>query len=47
MFELTEETRNNIVAILRERLALTEHSDEEINAVIDEVVTTVKAQFGF
>lgn len=46
MFELNEETRNNIVAILRERFDLSQ-SDEDISAVIDEVVSTVKAQFGF
>ena len=45
MFELSEETRNNIVEILRDKFALT-HSDEEISVVIDEVVDTVKRQFG-
>ena len=47
MFELTEETRNNVIAILREHFGLQGHSDGEINAVIDEVVNVVKAQFGF
>lgn len=46
MFELSEETRNAIVAILRDRFAL-DQDDAAINAVIDEVVSTVKAQFGF
>jgi hypothetical protein len=47
MFELNDETRDAIVTILRERFNLTKESNEDINAVIDEVVTTVKAQFGF
>lgn len=47
MFELTEETRNNVIAVLRSRLDLQGHTDEELNEIIDEVVGTVKAQFGF
>lgn len=48
MFELNEETRTTIIALLRDRLDLSEkHTDDELNALIDEVVTTVKAQFGF
>ena len=49
MFNLTEETREAIIAILRNRLGVTTetHSDADINTVIDEVVDTVKAQFGF
>ena len=45
MFNLTDETRNAIITILRERFGLTQ-SDDEINSVIDEIVTAVKAQFG-
>ena len=46
MFNLTDETRAAIVSILRDRFGLTQ-TDDEINAVIDEVVSAVKAQFGF
>ena len=46
MFNLTDETRSAIILILRERLAAGK-TDDELNAVIDEVLTTVKAQFGF
>lgn len=45
MFELNEETRANIVEILRSKFDLTQ-TDDEISAVIDEVVDTVKRQFG-
>lgn len=45
MFELNEETRANIVEILRGKFDLTQ-TDDEISAVIDEVVDTVKRQFG-
>jgi hypothetical protein len=47
MFDLTDETRTAIVSILRERFPLDEYTDDKINAVIDEVVDTVKKQFGF
>jgi hypothetical protein len=45
MFNLSDQTREEIVAILRERFSLTQ-SDENINEVIDEVVDAVKKQFG-
>ena len=45
MFNLSDETRNDIVVILRERFGLTQE-DETINSVIDEVVDRVKSQFG-
>ena len=45
MFKLTDETRETIVALLRERFALTQ-TDGEIKDVIDEVVNDVKKQFG-
>jgi hypothetical protein len=47
MFDLTDETRTAIISILRERFPIDEYTDDKINSVIDEVVTTVKAQFGF
>lgn len=48
MFELSEETRTKIIALLRERLYDHErYTDGEINALIDEVVVVVKSQFGF
>ena len=46
MFNLTDETRSAIISILRDKLSVTQ-TDDEINAVIDEIVDTVKAQFGF
>lgn len=46
MFNLTDETRSAIIAIIRERLVVGK-TDDELNAVIDEIVTVVKAQFGF
>lgn len=46
MFNLSDETRNAIIAIVRERFGVTQ-TDDEINAVIDEIVDTVKRQFGF
>ena len=46
MFNLTDETRSAIIAILRDKFGLTQ-TDDEINAVIDQIVDTVKAQFGF
>ena len=45
MFKLTDETRAAIVDILKEKFNLTQ-TDDEINVVIDEVVDTVKRQFG-
>ena len=45
MFNLTDDTRAAIVTILRDKFGLTQ-TDEEINAVIDEVVDAVKRQFG-
>ena len=45
MFTLTDETRSAIVDILKEKFSLTQ-TDDEINVVIDEVVDTVKRQFG-
>ena len=45
MFKLTDDTRAAIVSILRDKFGLTQ-TDEEINAVIDEVVDAVKRQFG-
>jgi hypothetical protein len=46
MFELNEDTRAAIVEIIKTRLDV-KHTDEEINEVINEVVDTVKSQFGF
>jgi hypothetical protein len=46
MFNLTDETRTAIITILRDKFGLTQ-TDDEINAVIDQIVDTVKAQFGF
>ena len=45
MFKLTDETRTAIVTILKDKFGLTQ-SDDEINLVIDEIVDTVKRQFG-
>ena len=45
MFNLTDDTRAAIVTILRDKFGLTQ-TDDEINAVIDEVVDAVKRQFG-
>lgn len=45
MFKLTDETRTAIVTILKDKFGLTQ-SDDEINTVIDEIVDTVKRQFG-
>ena len=46
MFNLTDETRSAIISILRDKFRLTQ-TDDEINAVIDQIVDVVKAQFGF
>lgn len=45
MFKITDETREAIVTILRDRFNLTQ-TDDEINTVIEEVIDTVKRQFG-
>ena len=45
MFNLTDDTRAAIVTILRDKFGLTQ-TDDEINAVIDEVIDAVKRQFG-
>mgnify|MGYP003353700197 CR=1 FL=1 len=47
MFELTEETRNNVIALLREKMEIDHLTNEELNSIIDDVVNIVKAQFGF
>ena len=47
MFELTEETRVIIIEMLRERLDIQDKTDDEINAIVDEIVVAVKKQFGF
>ena len=47
MFELTEETRVIIIEMLRERLDVQDKTDDEINAIVDEIVVAVKKQFGF
>jgi hypothetical protein len=45
MFNLSDETRTAIIAILRDKFGVTQ-TDDEINTVIDEIVDTVKRQFG-
>ena len=45
MFKLTDETRVAIIVILKDKFGLTQ-SDDEINSVIDEILETVKRQFG-
>jgi predicted metallopeptidase len=45
MFNLSDETRTAIIAILRDKFGVTQ-TDDEINVVIDEIVDTVKRQFG-
>ena len=47
MFELTEETRNNVIALLREKMEISHYTDDELNSILDEVVAIVKKQFGF
>jgi|694.fasta_scaffold00037_97 hypothetical protein len=47
MFELTEETRNNVIALLREKMEISHYTDDELNSIIDDVVSIVKQQFGF
>jgi nucleoid DNA-binding protein len=46
MFKLTDETRAEIIAILREKFEIPQNSDEQINEVLDEVIDVVKRQFG-
>lgn len=46
MFNLTDETRTAIIAVLREQLVIDNVTDEELNSIIDEIVTVVKKQFG-
>ena len=48
MFELSDETRSQIIALARKHFNITEkqHSDEDVNNFIDEVVSIVKSQFG-
>ena len=45
MFNLSDETRAAIISIVREKFGVTQ-TDDEINTVIDEIVDTVKRQFG-
>jgi hypothetical protein len=45
MFNLSDETRATIISILRDKFGVTQ-TDDEINVVIDEIVDTVKRQFG-
>jgi hypothetical protein len=45
MFNLSDETRTAIIAILRDKFGVTQ-TDDFINTVIDEIVDTVKRQFG-
>jgi hypothetical protein len=45
MFNLSDETRAAIISIVRDKFGVTQ-TDDEINAVIDEIVDTVKRQFG-
>jgi hypothetical protein len=49
MFELSDETRTQIIELARTHFSITpeQHSDEDINNFIDEVVSLVKRQFGF
>ena len=47
MFELTEETRNSVIALLREKMEISHYTDDELNSIIDDVVNIVKKQFGF
>lgn len=46
MFHLTEETRSNLIELLRERLPVDNLSEDELNEVIDAMIDTVKKQFG-
>lgn len=46
MFELTEQTRIDVVAVMREKLPVEGMTDEELNQVLNEVVDVVKRQFG-
>jgi|694.fasta_scaffold135753_3 hypothetical protein len=47
MFHLTEETRSNIIALLRENLNLSSDvSDEDLSVLVDSMIDVVKKQFG-
>lgn len=46
MFHLTEETRSNLIELLRERLPVDGLTEDELNEVIDAMIDTVKKQFG-
>ena len=45
MFELSDETKASIIQILKTKLDV-KKTDEEINAVLDEITELVKNQFG-
>ena len=45
MFELSDETKASIIQILKTKLEV-KKTDEEINAVLDEITELVKNQFG-
>lgn len=48
MFELSEETKANVVAYLRESGVVTmDVTDDQLEEVLDNVVAIVKKQFGF
>ena len=48
MFELSDETRAQIIELARKHFNITEkeHSNEDIDHFIDQVVNIVKSQFG-
>jgi hypothetical protein len=48
MFEISDETREKMIVATREHFGITpeQHSDEDISAFIDTMVSLVKAQFG-
>lgn len=46
MFKITEETRAEIIGILRDYFEISHVSDEQINLVIDKMIDAVKRQFG-
>lgn len=48
MFELTQETKDAVIAYLRDSgVIVKEASDEVLEVVLDNVVSIVKKQFGF
>lgn len=48
MFELSQETKDSVVAYLRESGVVKDDvADEDLEAVLDNVVAIVKKQFGF